>query len=79
MSHRPAVIYGTALALSLLTFLVSYFPFVWLLQHIQTWRLGHPNPIDIGPAMDGILFSFLAAVIAFWLVVKWAKRNGLLR
>jgi len=75
MSRRPAVIYGTAFALSLVALLVSYFPFVWLLIRYQTWRLGHPNPFVIGPELDAIWCSLLAGVIVFWFVVKRAKRN----
>jgi len=75
LSSRSAIIYGTAFALSFLTLLVSYFPFVWLLIRYQTWRLRHPNPFVIGPAMDAIWCSFLTAMIVFCLFVKWAKRN----
>ena len=75
MSRRSAVIYGMAFALSLVTLVVSYVPFEWLLIRFQTWRLGHPNPFVIGPAIDAVWCSLLAAVIVFWLVVKRAKRN----
>ena len=77
MSRRPAIVYGTAFGLSVLTLLVGYFPFVWLLIRYQTWRLGHPNPFVIGPDMDAIWCSFLAVGIVFWLAVKWAKGNRL--
>jgi hypothetical protein len=75
MIRRSALIYGSAFAISLATILLSYFPFYWLLVQIQTWRLGHPNPFTIGPAMDAIPCAFLAAVIAFWLAVRTAKRR----
>lgn len=75
MSRRPAVIYGTAFALSLVTILACYFPLVRLLIRYQTWRLGHPNPFVIGPSLDAIFCSLLVAVIVFWLVVKRAKQD----
>lgn len=75
MARHPAVIYGTAFALSLATFLASYVPFEWLLIRFQTWRLGHANPFVIGPAMDAVWCSVLAAVSVFLLVLKRAKRT----
>jgi hypothetical protein len=75
MPRRLGVIYGTAFALSLVTLLATYFPFVWLLIRLQTWRLGHPNPFAIGPAVDAVWCSVLVAMVVFWLVVKRAKRN----
>ncbi|SRR5882762_5205004 len=72
---HPALIYGLAFAVSVVTLLVAYFPFYWLLVQIQTWRLGHPNPFTIGPAMDAIPCSFVAAVIAFWFTVRGAKKR----
>jgi hypothetical protein len=69
MAQRSLLIYGTAFAVSVLILVVSYFPFYWLLVQIQTWRLGHPNPFVIGPSLDAILCSLLAAGIVFWWVV----------
>src|SRR5258707_10888732 len=74
--RRPSAIYGTALALSVVTILVSYVAFRWLLISYQTWRLGHPNPFVMGPETDAMLLSLLAATIVFWLVVKGAKRKS---
>jgi hypothetical protein len=67
---HPALIYVLAFAVSVVTLVVAYFPFYWLLVQIQTWRLGHPNPFTIGPAMDAIPCSFVAAAIAFWFTVR---------
>jgi hypothetical protein len=67
---HPAFIYGLAFAVSVVTLVVAYFPFYWLLVQIQTWRLGHPNPFTIGPAMDAIPCSSVAAVIAFWFTLR---------
>jgi hypothetical protein len=75
MSRRPAIIYATAFASSLITFLASYFSLVWILVRYKTWRLGHPNPFVIGPTMDAAMGALLVAVIVFWLVVKWAQEN----
>lgn len=75
MSRRPAVVYGTAFALSVGTLLVSFAVFRWLLICYQTWRLGHANPFVIGPEMDAVLLSLLAAAIVFWWVVKRENRN----
>ena len=75
MSRRPLLIYGTTSAVSVLILVVSYFPFYWLLVQIQTWRLGHPNPFTIGPAVDAIPCAFVAALIAFWFTVRGAKKR----
>jgi hypothetical protein len=50
---RTAIIYGLAFAASVATLPLAYSAFYWILIQIQTWRLGHPNPFTIGPAMDG--------------------------
>jgi hypothetical protein len=70
-----ALIYGLALAVSVLTLVVTYFPFYWLLVQLQTWRLGHPNPFTIGPATDAIPCSLVTGSITFWLTVRGAKRR----
>ena len=75
MARRPLLIYGTASAVSVLILVVSYLPFYWLLVQIQTWRLAHPNPFTIGPAVDAISCSFVAALIAFWFTVRGAKKR----
>jgi len=75
MARRSLLIYGTAFAVSVLILVVSYFPFYWLLVQIQTWRLGHPNPFTIGPAVDAILCAFVAALIAFWFTLRGAKKR----
>ena len=75
MVKHHTVIYGLALAVSVLTLVVTYFPFYWLLVQFQTWRLGRPNPFTIGPAMDAIPCSFVTALITFWLTVREAKRR----
>jgi hypothetical protein len=75
MAQRSLLIYGTAFAVSVSIPVVSYFPFYWLLVQIQTWRLGHPNPFTIGPAVDAIPCAFLAALIAFWFAVRGAKKR----
>ena len=71
---RTAIIYGLAFAASVATLSVAYFHLYWILIQIQTWRLGHPNPFTIGPAMEAIPCSVLASVIAFWLAVRTAKK-----
>ena len=75
MAKRPALIYGLAFAVSLVTLVVSYFSFYWLLIQLQTWRLGHPNPFTIGPDIDAILCSFVASLIAFGFTVRGAKKR----
>jgi len=70
MTRRPTRIYGAAFALSLLTLAPSYLPFVWMLIHFQTWRLGHPNPFVFGPEIHALECSLVAAVIVFCLVVR---------
>jgi hypothetical protein len=75
MVKRATVIYGLALAASVATLALAYFPFYWILIQIQTWRLGHPNPFTIGPAMDAVPCSFVPALIAFWLTVRDAKKR----
>jgi hypothetical protein len=75
MSGRPAVIYGTAFTLSVVTLLDSYVAFRWLLICYQTWCLGHPNPFVIGPELGAMVLSSLTAVIIFWLIAKRAKQN----
>jgi hypothetical protein len=75
MVKHHALICGLALAVSVLTLVVTYFAFYWLLVQFQTWRLGHPNPFTIGPAMDAIPFSFVTALITLWLTVREAKRR----
>ena len=75
MARRSLLIYGTALAVSVLILVVSYLPIYWFLVQIQTWRLGHPNPFTIGPAMNAIPCSFVAALIAFWFTVRGAKKR----
>jgi hypothetical protein len=67
------LVYGIALAVSVLTLVVTYFPYYWLLVQFQTWRLGHPNPFTIGLAMDAIPCSFMTASITFWFTVRRAK------
>jgi hypothetical protein len=71
--RHNTLIYGIALAVSVLTLVVTYFLFYWLLVQFQTCRLGHPNPFTIGPAMDAIPCSFMTALITFWLAVRRAK------
>jgi len=75
MPRRSLLIYGTAFAVFVLILVVSYLPFYWLLVQIQAWRLGHPNPFTIGPAVDAIPCSFAAALIAFWFTVRGAKKR----
>ena len=75
MPRRPLLIYGTAFAVSVLILVVTYFPFYWLLVQLQTWRLGHPNPFTIGPAMDAIPCSVVAALLALWFAVRGAKKR----
>src|SRR5258708_7866462 len=79
MSRRPLLIYGTTSAVSVLILMVSYFPFYWLLVQIQSWRLGHPNPFTIRPAVDAIPCAFAAALITFWFTVRGARSASLLR
>lgn len=74
MVKHPALLYGLAFAVSVVTLVVAYFPFYWLLVQIQTWRLGHPNPFTIEPTMDAIPCSFVAAVMVFWFTVRGAKK-----
>jgi hypothetical protein len=74
-ANHPALIYGLAFAVFVVTLVVAYFPFYWLLVQIQTWRLGHPNPFTIGPAMDAIPCSFVAAGIVFWFTLRGAKNR----
>jgi len=75
MVKRAAIIYGLASAAFVATLAFAYFPFYWILIQIQTWRLGHPNPFTIGPAMDTVPCSLAAALIAFWLAVREAKKR----
>jgi hypothetical protein len=75
MARRSLLIYGIAFAVSVLMFVASYFPFYWLLVQMQTWRLGHPNPFTIGPAVDAIPCAFVTALIAFWIAVRGAKKR----
>ena len=75
MAQRSLLIYGTALTASVLILVVSYFPLYWLLVQIQTWRLGHPNPFTIGPAVDAIPCALVVALIAFWFTVRGAKKR----
>jgi hypothetical protein len=75
MVKHHTLIHSLALAVSVLTLVVTYFPFYWLLAQFQTWRLGHPNPFTIGPAMDAIPCSLVTALITFWLTVRRAKRR----
>jgi hypothetical protein len=75
MAQRSLLIYGTAFAVFVLILVVSYFPFYWLLVQIQTWRLGHPNPFAIGPAVDAIPCAFVAALFALWFTVRGAKKR----
>src|ERR1700757_357453 len=42
-------------------------------------RLGHPNPFTIGPAMDAIPCSVVAALLAFGLPCAEQRRGGLKR
>lgn len=75
MVKRTAVIYGLAFVASLATITLAYSPFYWVLVQFQTWRLGHPNPFTIGPAMDAMPCSFVAGLVVFWLTVRQAKRR----
>jgi succinate dehydrogenase hydrophobic anchor subunit len=75
MSRRFAAIYGTTFVSSVVAFWGGYVALRWLLISYQTWRLGRPNPFVIVPDLDALLLALLAAAIAFWLVVKRAKRN----
>ena len=75
MVKRTAIIYGLAFAASVAALALAYLPFYWILIQIQTWRLGHPNPFTIGPAMDAVPCSFVAALIAFWLALREAKKR----
>jgi len=75
MVKRPAPTYGLGIAVFLLTLVVTYFPFYWLLVQLQTWRLGHPNPFTIGPSIDAIPCSVVAALVAFWFTVRGAKKR----
>jgi hypothetical protein len=75
MSRQFGPVYGAASAVSLVTLLVGYFAFRWLLISCQTWRLGHPNPFVIGPGIDAALLAVVTAAIVFWLVMRQGKRN----
>jgi len=65
MVKPTAITYGLASAASVATLAIAYFPFYWILIQLQTWRLGHPNPFTIGPGMDAVPCSCVAALIAF--------------
>jgi hypothetical protein len=75
MVKRTAIIYGLAFGVSIATLALAYFPFYWILIQLQTLRLGHPNPFTIGPAMDAVPCSLVAALIAFWLTVREAQKR----
>jgi hypothetical protein len=75
MSRQFEHVYGAASAASMVTLLVGYFAFRWLLISYQTWRLGHPNPFVIGPEIDATMLAVVTAAVVFWLVVRWGKRN----
>jgi hypothetical protein len=75
MSRRSGVIYGTAFALSVVTLLVSYVAFRWLLISYHEWRISHSLVFTFWADTRAIPLALLAAAIVFWLVVKRAKRN----
>jgi hypothetical protein len=75
MSRRSGVIYGTAFALSLVTLLVSYLAFRWLLISYHEWQISNPMVFTFWADTRAIPLALLAAAIVFWLVVKRAKRN----
>jgi hypothetical protein len=75
MSRQFAHVYGAASAASLVTLLVGYFAFRWLLISYQTLSLGHPNPFVIGPEIDAAMLAVVTAAIVFWLAVRRGKRN----
>ena len=75
MVKRAAIIYGVAFAASVATLALAYFPIYWILVQIQTFRLGHTNPFTIGPAMDAVPCSLVAALIAFCLTLREAKKR----
>lgn len=75
MSRQFGPVCGAASAASLVTLIIGYFAFRWLLISYQTWRLGRPNPFVIGPEIDAALLAVVTAAIVFWLVVRRGKRN----
>jgi hypothetical protein len=75
-TNRATKTYGLAFGASVATLVLTYFPFYWVLIKLQTWRLGHPNPFTIGPAMDAVPCSFVAALIAFWLTLREANKRA---
>ena len=75
MSRQFGPVYGAASAASLVTLLVAYFAFRWLLVPYQTRRLGHSSPFVIGPEMDAALLAVVTAMIVFLVVVRRQRRN----